>query len=180
MSEINLNVKLPLDDGFLRRECPFCCREFKIQLQEQELEDLAQKGLDSFLIKQEDQDSENQTNNGAEIHYWCPHCGQEASEDSWWTEEQLAYFGVYARNIMAKLVNENLIRPLKRGFRGTQTGLISLRFEGKEMEQREPWISPEPDDMKVFELPCCQRRMKIEEGWQRAFHCFICGFTHKK
>ncbi len=178
MSEIHTRISLPLDDGFLRRECPLCHREFKILLEEHELVDLAQRGLDSFMINQEGEssnDEEEDTN-----QYFCPYCGQEASDDGWWTQEQLAYIGIYAKNIMAKLVNENFIRPLKKTFRSQKSGLVSFRFEGKEMKQQEPWISPESDDMEVFKLPCCERKMKIEENWPGTVHCYFCGFAHKK
>jgi hypothetical protein len=59
----------------------------------------------------------------------------------WWTQEQLAYVGILAKNIMAKMINENFIRPLKRTFQRPSSSIVSIRFEGKEMKQQEPWIS---------------------------------------
>jgi len=180
VSEIHISISMPLDEGFLRRECPFCHKEFKIQLEEQDLEDLIQKGLDSFMTIQGDEDSEEESDTDSETFYFCPYCGQEASEDSWWTQEQLAYFRVYAKNIMAKLLNENLIRPLKKTFRGQKSDFFSISFKAKEMEQQEPWISPEPNDMEIFELPCCQKKIKIEDNRSKPIHCFFCGFLYKK
>jgi len=55
----------------------------------------------------------------------------------------------------------------------------SIRFEGKEMEQQKPWISPEVNDMEIFDLPCCQRKIKIEENWQDKVYCFFCGFPYE-
>jgi hypothetical protein len=57
--------------------------------------------------------------------------------------------------------------------------MVSIKFEGKEIEQLEPWISPEVNDMKIFDLPCCQRKIKIEESWQDTVHCFFCGFPYE-
>ena len=37
----------------------------------------------------------------------------------------------------------------------------------------------EVNDMEVFDLPCCQRKIKIEENWAKVTHCFFCGFPYK-
>ena len=80
---------------------------------------------------------------------------------------------------MAKIVNEKLIRPLKRAFRRSSSDMVSIQFEGKEIEQQEPWISPELDDMEIFDLPCCERKIKVEENWQGKVYCFFCGFPYE-
>jgi len=177
MSEFKMHISLPLDkDGFFRRECPLCCREFKLLLDKKELDDLAQKGIDSFLLEGEQAETNSDDSDAQKKEYNCPYCGQVGPDDSWWTQEQLAYIRIFAKNVMAKMVNEHLIRPLRRNFSRSSSGPISMRFEGKEMEEQEPWISPETDDMDIFELPCCQRKMKIEDGWKGKVYCFFCGF----
>jgi len=178
MSEIKVNLPFPLDeDGFFRRECPFCHKEFKVLLEKEELTDLAQEGIDSFMLeKKETNLTESES---SETEFVCPYCGQRAPSDSWWTQEQLAYVRVVAKNIMAKIVNEKLIRPLKRAFRRSSSDMVSIQFEGKEIEQQEPWISPELDDMEIFDLPCCERKIKVEENWQGKVYCFFCGFPYE-
>jgi len=55
MSEIKVNLPFPLDeDGFFRRECPFCHKEFKVLLEKEELTDLAQEGIDSFMLEKKE------------------------------------------------------------------------------------------------------------------------------
>jgi len=175
-----MNLPFPLDDdGFFRRECPFCRKEFKVLLEKEELTDLTQKGIDSFMIELKEETPDLDDSERSETEFICPYCGQRAPSDSWWTQEQLDYVGIVAKDIMAKLVNEHLIRPLKRTFRGPSSGLVSIRFEGKEIEQQEPWISPEVNDMEIFNLPCCQRKIKIEENWSDVVYCFFCAFPHK-
>jgi hypothetical protein len=177
MSEKSINLSFPLDEnGFFRRECPLCCKEFKVLLEKQELADIAQQGIDLFMLQPEE-DSSSPEDNNVEAEFTCPYCGQKAKNDGWWTQEQLAYVGVIAKNIMAQMVNKHFIRPLKRDTRKMNTGMISMEFKGKEMDQREPWISPETNDMKLFDLPCCQRKLKID-NWQDRVYCFFCGFTH--
>ena len=64
MNEIRGSVSLPVDsEGFLRRECPFCEREFK------------------WLPNDADATLEP-------AGYHCPYCDGR-SEDGWWTRPQL-------------------------------------------------------------------------------------------
>ena len=180
MSEIERCVSFPLDDkGFFRRACPFCQREFKVLLEKEELTDVAQQGLDSYLIQKEEVKKTN-GNEQTQDRLFCPYCGQQATNNSWWTESQLGYIHIIAENVMADLVNENLIRPFKKNFPKSNSGLISISFEGKEMEQKELHMTPETDDMEIFDLPCCKRKIKIENDWKDSVHCFFCGFPHKK
>lgn len=172
------DVHLPLDDdGALRRCCPLCNREFKIVLAEDELRNLAQKVIDSYMIEPVDE-SDSEESESLQEDRTCPYCGEKSATDGWWTQEQVAFFMVIAENIAAKVINENLIRPLKRMNRRPQSGLISIQFEAKEMEQKEPWISPEPNDMVIFDLPCCERKIKMEENWHNVIYCFFCGYPH--
>jgi hypothetical protein len=178
MSELELSISFPLDvDKFLRRQCPLCRRDFKVLLEENEIEDLAKKGIKSFMLEQEEEkdDLEDETS-----EYFCPYCGQSSPHDRWWTDEQSAYLGVYIENVMKELINKNLIGPLKRSFGRPSSGPISIRFEGKELKQEEPWISPEQNDMEIFDLPCCSRKLKIREDWKDKVFCYFCGFLHYK
>lgn len=172
---IEMNISMPLDgEGFFRRSCPFCQKEFKVLLNQDELGELTQTAVSGFMLETDEEDSE-ETPEEASQELFCPYCGQQAPKEQWWTNEQLAYIQVYISNIASKLINENLIDPLSRSLSGSQ----SISFKGEKMEYQEPWISPETDDMEIKELPCCQRKIKIEENWSGTIHCFFCGFPHK-
>jgi hypothetical protein len=177
MSNIEKTIALPLDeDGFFRRECPLCCKEFKILLSQEELTVLAQEGLDSFLLDKKDKAVDSDKEDGDDKkEYFCPYCGQQALYDQWWTKEQLAYVHVVAENIIASIMNESFINPLKSSLRGNSF----IKFEAKELKQTEPWISPETNDMKVINLLCCQKKIKVEENWNQKTHCYFCGFPHQ-
>lgn len=177
MSNIELKIEMPLDENrFFRRECPYCFREFKILINDDKmLYGITQKLLDLYLIE-EDNEERKDSNSEQQINYFCPYCGQQAGPDHWWTQEQLAYVSIYAKNIMAQIINEKLIGQLKRTFSKSSSNFISFRFEGREIEQQEPWISPESNDMEIFDLPCCQHKMKIKEGWSGKIYCYLCGF----
>jgi len=181
MSIIAFNISLPLDsDQFLRRECPLCLRQFKIETQEADRQSLIERELEAYLLQEglEIRAESADATEADEDELWCPYCGQTAPRNQWWTQEQIAYIHVFGYNIMAQIINEQLIRPMKRKFSGRQRGLISIKFEGKEMEYQEPWISPEPDDMTIHTLPCCGLRVKVDDDWSRPIYCYRCGFPH--
>lgn len=183
MSIVSFRIELPLDsDGFLRRECPLCVRQFKVETQEDDRQSLVQRELEAYLLQEGPEiraESADATGTDEkESEPWCPYCGQTAPRDKWWTQEQIAYIHVFAYNIMAQIVNEQLIRPMKREFSGRRTGFVSIKFDGKEMEYQQPWISPEPDDMTVHALPCCGLRVKLEDDWSQTVYCHQCGFPH--
>src|SRR5437868_464548 len=68
MSGFETSMSVPLDDdGFLRRGCPTCEREFKWLASEQDAnEPVADEG------------------------HFCPYCGVQSGVDTWWTEAQIA------------------------------------------------------------------------------------------
>jgi len=185
MSIISFNIGLPLDsEQFLRRECPLCLRQFKIETTEADRQSLIERELEAYLL-QEGPEVRAEGTDTAELdqeesELWCPYCGQIAPRGQWWTQEQIAYVHVFAYNIMVQIVNDELIHPMKRRFSGRQSGLVSIRFEGKEMEYQEPWISPEPDDMTIHALPCCGLRVKLDDDWLRIVYCYQCGFPHTR
>jgi uncharacterized Zn-finger protein len=95
MGDIEINISFPLDDdGFFRRECPFCNREFKILIAEEERRDLVQRLVDSFMIESEmpDEACEEVKSEDEAI---CPYCGQRANKSSLWTREQSEYVKVH-------------------------------------------------------------------------------------
>lgn len=175
MSEIVHNIPFPLDEeGFFRRQCPYCNREFKVLLEKDELNQLSNNQIDSYLVESNNENNDNE--HEEETEYTCPYCGQCAPKEKWWTQEQVDYIHVFLKNIVASLLNNQLIKPLKRTYNKSNS---FLRFEGKEIEQVEPWISPEINDMVVFELPCCNRKLKIDDSWLDITYCFFCGFPHR-
>jgi len=75
--DVTLSMPIPLDsDGFLRRECPTCEREFK-------------------WLHTPDQEGSSQSS--ADGGYFCPYCGVQAPGGSWLTGAQVAL----AQNMVA-------------------------------------------------------------------------------
>jgi DNA-directed RNA polymerase subunit RPC12/RpoP len=86
--EISFGMTIPLDsDGFLRRECPTCKREFKWRPTPEADAEPAQDG-----------------------GYFCPYCGVQAPIDAWLTQGQLAL----AQNIIATRAIGPMVSKLGR------------------------------------------------------------------
>ncbi len=87
--KVSFGMAIPLDsDGFLRRECPTCEREFKWQPSEAE-DDERDEPADA-------------------IGYFCPYCGVQAPGDAWLTEAQVAL----AQNIVTREFIGPMVRKL--------------------------------------------------------------------
>jgi len=180
MSEQEILVSLPLDDeGFFRRECPYCIRQFKMEITEKELGNEVEALVESYLTETSSDSGERETVIETESEsYYCPYCGQEASSDKWWTADQLAYVEGICKNIAIKAINEQLIAPMKKNFGHSKSDLISISIDANELKEEEPKKPLEVNDMRIFTLPCCSARIKVEESYRGSIHCIKCGFSH--
>ncbi|MHB1004925.1 MAG: hypothetical protein ACYC3S_04690 [Chloroflexota bacterium] len=157
MGELPIPMELPLDtNGFLRRECPNCKRQFKwlpSQPQDQVVAELA-----------------------AEVDaYHCPYCWQPAGQDAWWTAEQLEYA---RQTAMAEAMGPAL-RRFARGIRhiNKQGGFVHLRTEVPSVSRPDALI--EPDDMVRVDFPCHpEEPLKVDATWEGELACLACGIHY--
>lgn len=143
------SVELPLDDGFIRRECPHCKRHFKWHYGA--TDDRPHDAVEPAV-------------------YWCPYCGETAPPDHWWTTEQLEYLTLSAAGPAMREIADKLNQSLT-----TQPdSFIKLSMEYDEVEP--PSALHEPSDMIIVQSPCHPwEPMKIAEDWDQAIYCLICG-----
>lgn len=143
-----ITISLPLDsDGFLRRACENCNREFK------------------WL--------HNPDGEQAEALYHCPYCGQPG--DEWATQEQQEYMQAMAlsspkvQHAVGELHDAAMSLNQASSFLG-----LHVTFEGFSPDEPEPL--QEPDDMQAI-TPTCHpaEPIKILEDWTGSTHCLICG-----
>src|SRR6266545_7801618 len=111
MSEESLQMSVPLDgDGFLRRECPTCEREFK------------------WLPSAPDDTAARADSGEDSPAYRCPYCGIQAPAGSWATKAQVELAqSIVMREIVGPQL-EQFGRDLKRLNRETG-GLITFSAE---------------------------------------------------
>lgn len=158
MSDKSIAMSLPLDsDGFLRRECPSCKRQFKWRP----------------VQPNDDAISDTEKNVASPDLYYCPYCGEPASLDQWWTQEQIEYAKQIA---FARVLGPELrefgksIQNLNRSSRGFIKAEVSLP------DTSEPPHLQEPDDMIHLDFPCHpEEPLKITEDWDGQVHCLIDG-----
>lgn len=147
---MNISVSLPVDDGFLRRQCPTCEREFKWFTEEAE-----ERPEDAYE---------------PEV-YFCPYCGVNASIDQWWTTAQLDYMEQAAVGPITEVVHDELDAMARR----IKSSFIDVRFKpGPAPPPPQPL--DEPPDMVIVEPPChAYEPLKVDESWDGPLHCLVCG-----
>lgn len=157
MDNTHIPMRLPLDEGFLRRQCPYCERQFKVRI--------------------EHYDSPPDTNEHAEedTQYFCPLCHEPAPANAWWTKEQLDY--------RYQLVNAAVSDQFHGILAGTlgqlnQPGSL-FRVEISSGEMDEPRSLDEPHDMTRVYPPCHEPTpLKIPDDWHGDVACFECGVRY--
>ncbi len=149
MSTRDIPVTLPVDkDGFLRRQCPNCRRQFKWLPTESEITEQPQS------------------------EYYCPYCGKPARIDAWWTKEQLQYMKQLA---VAKVISPELEKFAKDLKRLNRPGSL-VRFETKYKAPSKPLPLHELDDMQKVKPSCHpDEPLKVYENWNKPIVCLICG-----
>jgi hypothetical protein len=152
---VEFSVSIPLDvDGFVRRQCPTCDREFK----------WFHGRIDSTPDDWQDPDS-----------YFCPYCAVEAAGDRWFTDAQAHYVQQSLSGRVGDLIADELddvARSINR-----QGGLIRLSVsnQGVGTNPPPPPLS-EPNDMAAVEPPCHPfEPIKIRDDWADVVHCLVCG-----
>src|SRR5688572_19927248 len=103
---MEIPVPMPLDnDGFLRRECPNCMKQFK------------------WHSGPANAEAEHQPSPSA---YYCPFCGEPAGTDQWWTQQQLDYAEGVAMPHAIREAEEDMWRALRgmnsKNIKVTRTG----------------------------------------------------------
>lgn len=173
MSEKTISMNLPLDsDGFLRRECSSCERQFKWHPNQQQTMPDDGDGPVAETLYEDDAGSYPNPE-----HYYCPYCSEPATPDAWWTKEQLEYGKALAA---AEILGPQL-RDLADSLKGMNSrgGLINLSIDADMPDFSRPEPLTEPDDMFRMDFPCHpEEPVKIEEGWVGEVACSVCGILY--
>lgn len=138
-------------DGFLRRQCPNCDRQFK------------------WHHGPANAEAETQPPPPA---YYCPLCGQPASHDAWYTEDQIAHI-----QATVQVAGEGFMEDIAKGF-ATGSG-SGIKFEYRPPaggRASMPAALTDPGDMQIVASPCHPwEPFKIPDGTDPPVHCIVCG-----
>lgn len=133
--EISIPISLPLDeDGFLRRECPTCEREFKC------------------LVSQDEDDARPAPPSG----YHCPYCSVQAPPGSWWTKAQVEAAQALAYQEVVGPELEKLRRSIDQLNR-SGGGLFDISAKLEVSDEPE---EPPMDETGIDDMHRCQGRLK--------------------
>jgi hypothetical protein len=151
--EVTLGMSVPLDsDGFLRRECPTCKREFK--------------WLPSTT---EDPGAEKPSDGG----YFCPYCGIQAPDGSWFTKAQVEF----AQNMVATEVVGPLLKDFVRKANSTSRrsgGMVKMSARYDPPDKMDSLT--DADDMQRVDFECHPSEpIKVLDEWNHSVYCLICG-----
>jgi hypothetical protein len=146
-------MSIPLDsDGFLRRECPTCEREFK------------------WLPNTSDEGDTDSVRGGG---YFCPYCGVQAPPTAWFTKAQITLAESIVEAEIVGPILENFARNIE-GIGRRSGGLIATTAEYDEPEKVDPLT--DTDDMQRVDFDCHPSEpVKVSDDWRRPVRCLICG-----
>lgn len=149
---MDIPIEFPLDtDGFLRRECPSCGREFKWH--HGPTESRPADAVDP-------------------PRYSCPLCGKQANHDQWFTQDQVRYQQETVEYYAHDAINDEL----KRAFRGSK----NIKYTPGKNTAPAPTPLHEPNDMLILESPCHSwEPVKVpqERADSGPVFCLVCGET---
>lgn len=140
-------VPIPLDsDGFVRRACSTCEREFK-WLYTDDLDEATEPDARGFC---------------------CPYCATWAQLDHWFTEAQIEFLQQAGLAAVADEIDEAFSQFNKPG------GFLKYTPGDRPPTPQE--MPPEPNDMRRVDLGCHpDDPLKVIGDWDKPIHCLICG-----
>jgi hypothetical protein len=178
----HFNLSVSADrDRFLRRTCPSCGLDFKTEIDPADLEWALSSQIRHFGLEIGEGPS-SVASAPPPDKLRCPYCQHEADGREMHTAETIEYLKRFVyRNYMLPMVNK-MFSGLEDSFGGGGGrgggGLISIsvsfKHERAPLPPR-PIHGPEPADMKIVELLCCGRKIKVAERWTDVTLCTYCG-----
>lgn len=162
-------IGLPTDsEGFVRRECPRCRRQFKTR-----------GGPSDGAIVQRYLARHLPFANAHEIArddatYHCVYCAWGAGADAWCTPQQRAWMESVANALRGQMHFERLAfayRTIRHNPSPTFVAIAPPRGF--------PEMDCEPDDMRRGSFFCCVEDVKLEPHWGRHVVCPRCGAEHQ-
>ena len=180
---VQFRLTFSLDqDRFFRRTCPSCGRDFKTEVNEADLaaslqSTFQQMGLEIGAVSDESSEEKEKITE----YLYCPYCEYQAKTSDTLTQTFASYLQRYiTREHILPMMNKAFsdIADSFAGNRRRSKGLFSIemKFEhNRDVLPPRPISGPEPPDMTIVELLCCNKRIKIQEGWYGLKLCPYCG-----
>lgn len=173
------NLTFSLDrDRFFRRTCPNCGRDFKTQIDEADLVMSLQPAFRQMGLEIGAEQSAEKEDEPKE-HLYCPYCEYFAESSDMLTQIFVSYLQRYVtREFILPQINKMFSdfdsKSRSSGSRSKGFG-IEMKLEySKSVLPPRPISGPEPPDMIIVELLCCNKKIKIIDGYALNL-CPYCG-----
>jgi len=152
-AEVSLTFRTD-DDGYFRRECPTCEREFKVWVQPARMQE--------FLARANDTSSTEERT--------CPYCGSSARMASWWTKAQVRYIDKAILSGASTQITETIDKSFEEMARRFRSGPLRMSFRRDGRATRTvPEPVNDPNDMRAIVTPN-GGRIKVLETWNGPVH----------
>ncbi|MEK4086084.1 TFIIB-type zinc ribbon-containing protein [Psychrobacillus sp. FSL K6-1415] len=145
MTDTNISFSIPLDDdGFVTLQCPFCNSNFKLT------------GTDAM------DDSVYET--------FCPYCGLVAEPNQFLTDEVIEKAMRLAENHMFEMLN-GFQKNIEKSFKKNR--FLKVKTSPK-LKMNSPKLIVESDNMETYNVPCCEKDVKLSII-DDTLYCPFCG-----
>lgn len=171
------SITVNLDrDGFFRRTCPSCGRDFKTEGDPADTVTVLSPQISKVGLEIGESTNKSDPESPHTL-LGCPYCEHRAEPKDMLTSEVIEYLKRHAvREIRSKLDKAFNDLSSSMGSKG-RGGLfsLSLKFEySRSPLPSRPIHGPEPADMKIINLLCCDKKIKISKDWMSLDLCPYC------
>ena len=165
--------------NFFRRACPKCGLEFKTKAEPGEIASILQPAFRQMGLEIGETPESDEDRDDVKSCLICPYCGEQTETCDFLTQdfkrclERFVY-----REVMLPQINsmfEGLADSIGHQKNGGGFLSIELSMEfNRSLNPPRPISGPEPPDMKIVKLLCCNKEIKILENWNCGIYCPYC------
>jgi hypothetical protein len=180
---ISYSITFSLDrTGQFRRECPDCGRAFKTKGEPSDIASAVQPAFQRLgqELGEEPSHSTTDAEGSSPQRLSCPYCGTKSEVSEMLSTTFAEYVkNMITREVLLPKVNQ-MFSDLEDQFGQTgprSTGMFSLeiKFEhNPSLLPARPISGPEPPDMTLVTLLCCDKTIKVLDGWRDTIYCPYC------
>lgn len=175
---IHFNLTFSLDrDGFMRRTCPSCGRDFKTDASASDFTTELQPYFREAGLDIGDQEEDG--NKDVKAFLRCPYCAQRYEASEMLTEELVSYVKrLILREHILPMMNKSFAQIADSFGRRSRNSFVSVTFEhNRSVLPVRPISGPDLPDMTIIDMRCCGKRIKVSDGWYYLNQCPYCE-TH--
>lgn len=166
--------------NFFRRACPKCGLEFKTKAEPGEIASILQPVFRQMGLEIGESPESDEDRDEVKSYFICPYCGEQSEASDFLTQDFNRYLEryVYCEVILPRIngMFEDLADSI--GYQKSGGGFLSIELSmefNRSLNPPRPISGPEPPDMKIVDLFCCNKEIKIQESWNCEIYCPYCS-----